>query len=163
MNALGELYHCIPWGGMQEDYKARIMRALAKNAAANRPKAPRAPSTGVTEYHIQVACAKVLRVAERQLGIKWMHCPNEGTRTAVAGARLRTAGMQRGFPDLIIFHRALPGGYAVMELKTETGKLSPSQADWMGFFAAQGCIARTTYGMDEALAVLQQILDQCTA
>lgn len=151
---------------MHEDYKARIMRAIAKNAAANTPKMPKAKPTspaGVTEYHIQVACAKVLRLAERQLGIKWMHCPNEGTRTAIAGARLRTAGMQRGFPDLIIFHRSLPGGYAVMELKTATGKMSPSQTEWMDFFAAQGCITGITFGMDEALTFLQKTLNHCAA
>jgi len=56
-------------------------------------------------------------------------------RTAVGGWRTAVQGNAKGFPDLVLVR---PGQLLVAELKTERGKLSPEQREWLAAFEAAG-------------------------
>lgn len=154
---------------MQEEYKKRIAAAMERFGRAHKTESLRAAKqerqergAGAqnedSEFAIQIAVAKHLRMAEQVHGIRWMHCPNEGTRNKIAGARLKQAGMQRGFPDVVVFSKWLPGGMAAIELKTARGRPTPEQAAWIEFFVAQGCMAKVTRGLEETMAFVVDIL-----
>ena len=53
-----------------------------------------------------------------------------------------------GVPDRLII---LPGGRVIfVELKTESGRLTPLQFFQINRLQAQGCIVRVSYGMEDA-------------
>lgn len=63
---------------------------------------------------------------------------------------------QAGVPDRLVI---LPGGRCVfIELKTETGRLSPVQKVVIERMRKQGCDVRVVYGWEEAKAVADEIL-----
>lgn len=63
---------------------------------------------------------------------------------------------QAGVPDRLVI---LPGGRCVfIELKTETGRLSPVQKVVIDRMRAQGCDVRVVHGWAEAKAVADEIL-----
>lgn len=64
----------------------------------------------------------------------YWHTPNGGGRNAIEGARFKQAGVKAGIFDLTFLHRAR---LFVLELKDETGRLSPAQfAMWSRYEAA---------------------------
>jgi hypothetical protein len=61
----------------------------------------------------------------RHFGI--VHIPNGGTRNKIEAAKLKTIGVRKGFPDLMII---LPHGEIFfVEMKDEKGKQSESQIE----------------------------------
>lgn len=56
--------------------------------------------------------------------VLYSHFPAGESRTAVTGARLKRMGLQRGWPDYLLFH---DGGTLAIELKAGTGKLTDEQ------------------------------------
>lgn len=66
------------------------------------------------------------------------HSPNGGKRSESEAARFKAMGTRKGFPDLIL---ALPcNGYhgAFFELKSEKGKTSKEQRDYLALLKKQG-------------------------
>ena len=74
-----------------------------------------------------------------------------GMRTSIGTARkMKRAGYKRGTPDLMIFSpRSGKSGLAI-ELKTETGRLSPEQKEWLTALESCGWVARACFGLDDA-------------
>jgi hypothetical protein len=62
-------------------------------------------------------------------------------------------GLTKGVPDLLVIAPGLPLG--LIELKTETGKLSPEQQAFKVDLIIVGAPYRVTYGLDQALACLR--------
>ena len=85
--------------------------------------------------------------------------PNGGLRSRVTGARMKREGVRAGVPDIFL---AVPrGGHYGMyiEMKTETGRVQPSQETMMSLLQAQGykcCVCR---GWDEARVAITQYLE----
>lgn len=76
------------------------------------------------EDFLQYRAAQVCR--DRR--IVHTHVPNASKRSAREGARLKAMGMVAGVHDLLLFFSdAL---VVLVELKTDTGDLSPKQKDW---------------------------------
>jgi len=69
------------------------------------------------------------------------------------GAMRDAAEAVRGVPDLLMFHPSAPGHALCIELKTEIGKLTHAQRDWLK--ATGGCCCRS---FDEARAVIDEWL-----
>lgn len=86
------------------------------------------------------------------------HIPNEGKRTAAAGARLRRVGLRRGVPDLAlpVARGAWHGLY--IELKTLDGRATPEQKAWIAELVEQGFFAVVAHGGEEAARMIENYL-----
>jgi hypothetical protein len=82
----------------------------------------------------------------------WCHVPNGGYRTAVEAAIFKSLGLIPGVPDLLLVYRGQTYG---LELKTQGGRLSPTQIATHEWMRQAGAIVETANGIDEALACLE--------
>jgi hypothetical protein len=82
----------------------------------------------------------------------WFHVPNEGKRDPREGARLREMGMRAGTSDLVILHDSI---FHALEIKTESGKATQPQRDFVADVKAAGGKAAIVYGLTAAIAQLE--------
>lgn len=88
------------------------------------------------------------------------HVPNGGYRNKAEAGRFRAQGVRAGVPDIVV--PAARGQYhgLYIELKrTEGGKLSADQKDWLEFLTAQGYFAVMCRGWEETSHVIKSYLD----
>lgn len=91
-------------------------------------------------------------------GLPIVHIPNEGKRSIVAGARLKRAGMQSGFPDLFI-PKAANGYHGLfIEMKVGNNKPTKKQAEWLKLLADEGYATCVRYGADAAIRSIQNYI-----
>jgi hypothetical protein len=68
--------------------------------------------------------------------LRWMHhSPNGGQRSAFTGAQMTALGVKRGWPDLVI---PMPNGGLAIEMKSDVGRVSDEQSEWLARFEACG-------------------------
>lgn len=83
--------------------------------------------------------------------LAWMfHVPNGGKRDRVTAARLKAEGVKAGVPDIVL---PVPRGKyhgLWIELKTDGGKPSKDQRDWMDYLNSMGYCALLCYGWQTA-------------
>jgi len=77
-----------------------------------------------------------------------IHIPNQSTQ-----GRQRWAGLLPGAPDLIAVRR---GRVVFLEVKTERGRLRPSQAEAHTALARQGMEVRVVRGIDDIEDLLSE-------
>lgn len=108
----------------------------------------------------------LFRWAELMAQVRWpelrylYHVPNGGYRTKAEAGRFRAQGVKSGVPDIVL--PAARGQYhgLYIELKrTEGGRLSSDQKDWLEFLTAQGYLAVMCRGWEEARRVIETYLD----
>lgn len=109
-----------------------------------------------SEQSEQLRLARALDAAR----LAWFHVPNGGSRRHLEAARLKASGVKAGVPDVVIVTRpprypAMPG--VVLELKTEQGRVSPEQEEWLRRFDALGWATVVAYGADDALEQLEAL------
>ena len=87
------------------------------------------------------------------------HIPNEGRRSVVTGARMRSEGMRKGVPDICL---PVPrGSYAALyiELKrTKGGKVSEEQRAWVDALNRAGNRAVICKGWESARNEIESYL-----
>lgn len=109
-----------------------------------------------TEYQEQVALMKWV-ATQPLLRELFIHIPNEGKRSPIAGAHLKRMGMRKGVSDNFL---ALPRkGYhgLWMELKRLKGaKETPEQKDWINKMLELNYAAHFAYGWENARDILLQ-------
>jgi hypothetical protein len=86
-------------------------------------------------------------------GVFAFHVPLGGFRRPVEAAILKSLGVVAGVPDIIIIHSGQCFG---LELKADRGRLTNVQRDAHERMRAAGACVATAYGIDEALAQLEQ-------
>jgi hypothetical protein len=103
------------------------------------------------EQSIQRAVVEHLRVrgVSRLL---WFHPANGGWRSRTEGAILSGIGVRPGVSDLILLHA---GRAFALELKTDTGRPTAAQMQFVSDFHAAGGTAAIVNGLDQALRVLE--------
>ena len=69
----------------------------------------------------------------------------------VRGAKLKKAGLQAGWPDIQLVHR---GKYFGIEVKTQTGRLSPAQVDLHKRLTDNGCSVAVARSVTDALEII---------
>jgi len=100
------------------------------------------------EAELQRAAAKLLD----SLGLWWCHIPNGGARDARVGAELKRQGVKPGAPDAYIFDipPKCPCARGVaIEFKTNNGRLTDSQKQWVIELDRRGCLYREVRSFDE--------------
>lgn len=80
--------------------------------------------------------------------------PNGGARDAVTGKRLKEEGVTAGAPDLFLFHSNDQHNGLAIEMKTRTGKQSPSQKDFQKQLESNGY----QYSICRSLAEFMEIV-----
>lgn len=84
-----------------------------------------------TESNQQIRYVTWFRLQHRQYASLLFAIPNGGSRNKTEAKRLKKEGVMAGVSDLCL---AIPrGGYGALyiEIKTEIGRLSQSQRDWI--------------------------------
>lgn len=87
-----------------------------------------------------------------------MHIPNGGKRSRGVAGQLKAAGVKAGVPDLLL---PVPGqGYHGLwiELKTATGRTSPTQRAWIAALVDKGYDVVIARNWQEAAWVLCKYL-----
>lgn len=87
----------------------------------------------------------------------WWHTPNGGARSPREGARFRRMGVRAGVPDLVIIGRE--GRAIFVELKTDKGRLSDAQGDFLGAAREAGCLCFLARSLSEMMAIMLQLRD----
>lgn len=125
---------------------ARAMSPVERIAGQAGATLPR-----VSEEAIHRSVADYLARCARP-GVFWTHVPNGGMRPYAEAAKLKGMGAKAGVPDLMIVKE---GRAMWLELKTESGRLSPAQAALHAELRAAGCEVWVAYGLDDALQWLK--------
>lgn len=103
-----------------------------------------------TESVLQAAVIEHLRLRGVP-GLVYFAVPNN-PRNRVAGGILKKMGMMAGVSDLILLHK---GRAFALELKTEKGRITDLQAEFLSDFANAGGTSHLAYGLDSALEFLK--------
>ena len=147
---------------MSDDHKQRVMNAMRKfdervssgKFKPKREKKKKDPDAMPTEHQEQVKLVGYMR----RKGWTFCAIPNGGSRSsAIEGARLRAAGLQRGFPDLLLFWPV----QAAIELKRQKGgRVSDEQRAWLDTLEGCGWKVQVCKGADAAIEWLEEICDE---
>lgn len=92
----------------------------------------------------------------------WTATANGGKRDKRAAEALKSAGVQTGVPDLLVFTPPPCGGYygAAIEMKRSDGVPSDWNADqreWASALIGLGWYAGVAYGAGQALTLLRRL------
>lgn len=86
-------------------------------------------------------------------GIRIFAVPNGGKRGRLEAMRLVAEGVSAGVPDLCV-----PAWRLWVEMKTETGRLSPVQKDWIEYLRSIGDTVIVAHGFDDAVTQTEEFL-----
>lgn len=110
------------------------------------------------------AWASVQRFRSGVVADHLVHVPNGGRRNVPEALRLKRMGVQKGFPDYVLFV-AINGWHGLaVEMKrpalpgVERGRVQASQSDWLVRLAAQGYRSEVAYGWQEAARIISDYL-----
>src|SRR5262245_22648959 len=84
--------------------------------------------------------------------VVFLHPANGGARSAIEGAIFKSLGVVPGAPDLLLWHAGK--AYAI-ELKSESGRVSETQAAMLKRLTNAGVATAVCYGIDQAIACLE--------
>lgn len=101
------------------------------------------------ESNLQIHCVELFRWLHPNLAQLLFSVPNGGRRDKVTGAILKREGATPGVSDLILFVANSKYHGLCIEMKTPTGRQSPSQKEWQRQVEAQGykyIVVRTIEG-----------------
>ncbi len=103
------------------------------------------------ESDIQKTFMQWLQVKHPDLYAVTYSTPNEGKRSWQLGKHMKAMGLKSGVPDLCI---AFPTKYfhgLYIELKTEKGKPTANQCEWIEKLNSRGYLAVVCKGLDAAI------------
>lgn len=84
--------------------------------------------------------------------------PNGGQRDVRVAKKLKAEGVLAGVSDLVIPWASHPYHGAYIEVKTENGRLSDNQKEFLRAMAGRGYYAVTVYGLADAIEVIDNYL-----
>lgn len=93
--------------------------------------------------------------------LRWLHhSPNGGKRDAITGGQMKALGTKPGFPDLILPVRSGQHPGLVIEMKSESGRVTPDQAAWLDHYTEQSWATAVARSAEEARIILCEYLGQ---
>lgn len=120
--------------------------------------------TTPTEHQIQCAVIDWRNtMAHLHPALKRLHAIPNGARMSKGTAgKMKAEGLTAGVPDLFLPHSAKFGwGHycgLYIEVKTEKGRVSDDQQDWIQYLRKAGYRAEVCRGVDEVIAEVCQYL-----
>jgi hypothetical protein len=115
----------------------------------------------MSERGEEIEQARVIRwshrreVRELMPELRWLHhSPNGGKRSAFTGAQMTALGVKRGFPDLILPVATPHAPGLAIEMKSDNGRLSIDQTEWLAHYKSQGWITHVCRSAEEAREAL---------
>jgi hypothetical protein len=90
------------------------------------------------------------------------HTPNGGKRNVIEAARLKKEGVKSGTPDLCLPLNNGRYGALYIEVKTQKGRLSDNQRQWIDLLNRQGNLAIVCRSLDEARAAIMDYIKTAT-
>ncbi|MEA4869921.1 MAG: VRR-NUC domain-containing protein [Christensenella sp.] len=88
------------------------------------------------------------------------HIPNGGTRDVIEAKHLKDQGVKSGVPD--IFIPSARGEYHGMfiEMKSEKGRVSDQQQNWVDRLSDEGYLTVVCYGFEQAKDEIERYLQK---
>lgn len=83
-----------------------------------------------------------------------IHIPNQGKRSYKTANLFKSMGMKAGIPDLFIAYPSRGYHGAWIELKSQKGKLSEHQRDFLELMKSQNYFTSVCYSFDEAIEAI---------
>lgn len=91
--------------------------------------------------------------------LKFFAVANERRTSLIRGNKLKRCGVTSGVSDLIIYSPGAHHSCLFLELKTEIGKLSPSQKEFGEDVNSNPQLSYVVaYGLDEAISAIEEYL-----
>jgi hypothetical protein len=87
-------------------------------------------------------------------GVALVAIPNAAKRTQWAAQRAKREGMATGFPDMLCFWKG--PGIAAIEFKSDKGRVSENQSEWIARLNDFGIPAIISRDADEAVEFLRR-------
>lgn len=84
--------------------------------------------------------------------------PNAAKRTPAAAAYMRDEGLRKGFPDLCVPRARGPYHSLYIEMKSDGGKPTEEQSEWIWRLREEGMCAYVCYGASNAIALIEQYM-----
>jgi hypothetical protein len=106
------------------------------------------------EACLQESVCQYLALQERCGRLLWFAVPNGGSRNLLEAVNLKRQGVRGGVPDLVIVPKV--GPVCFIELKSEDGRVSPLQNDWILKLIEYGCPVRVCRSLDEVQQFLYE-------
>jgi hypothetical protein len=116
-----------------------------------------------SEHNLQSACVSWFRIQYPKFAGLLFAIPNGGSRTAAGGRALKREGVLPGVPDLFL---AVPSGGLCglfIELKTESGRLTRAQSEFLERARLQGYRAVVVRSVSEFMDTVIRYLGSYTA
>ena len=120
-------------------------------ADGRKPRLRKAALPRPLELALHMAVADVLRRFAR-LDWRWSHFPSGEHRDVRTAAKLKAMGVQRGWPDFVLFNPS--GRLHALELKRQGKTLSDDQEAFQEWCIGRGVPHSVVRTSDEALTVL---------
>ena len=139
--------------GNRNSLDMRKRRGLPKAACDRVIQAP--DYSGMTEHQIQVALFRAFKQRRMPFAVMFA-IPNGGERRdAASGRQLKLEGVTAGVPD-IFCASGIPEQCFLIELKTESGTLSPAQKKFHATLVAAGVEVVVCRGFLAAVHTLEE-------
>ncbi len=92
------------------------------------------------EHRIQKAFFDWLKIYEERFPVLKMffHIPNGGKRNILTAVNLKKQGVRAGIPDVMNLSGFKDKKGLVLEFKSEKGRLTPEQKEWISFLEKEG-------------------------
>ena len=120
-------------------------------AEGRRPRARRCPLANPRELVLHKATVDLLRkIAKPEW--RWSHFPSGEKRDVRTAARLKSMGLQRGWPDLVLI--APDGRFHGLELKRVGEQLTDDQEDFQMWCIRHGVRYAVAWSIDEVMMIL---------
>lgn len=114
----------------------------------------------MTEHDIQCQVIRWFDITYRKtIAGRLVAIPNGGHRHIAVARKLKAEGVRAGFPDLFL---PIPSGSnhgLFIEMKTQKGKPTESQNDWLSFLDSQCYAVAVCHSFDDAKRVIEGYLN----
>ena len=108
----------------------------------------------LTPSEHEVQCAFVQWFRLQWPGHRIIAIPNGGLRSKATAGKLRAEGVEAGVPDLFV-----PSCSLWIEMKTERGRLTGAQRDWIDYLNGVGHTAIVVHGLDAAMEQVKRVME----
>lgn len=105
----------------------------------------------------QLEQIKVYEFVRQCTDLPFIHIANERKIAAHKGLILKRMGVLKGVSDIFIPRATKHYHGAWIELKTDEGRVSPSQLEFINDMIKEGYFAQVCYGADEAILVIKSL------